>query len=136
VTAPARSREFVLRMLALWNTHDVEAILRDLPDDLEWQVTSGPDPSGATYRGRGELRRGLEHLFGRIAELRYELVDIHAGEGHLVVELLVAGRDPKTDESLEFQACDILIFDGDRPKQKRSYRKVVAPAPAATGTPS
>ena len=127
MTTNTRSATYARRFLEPWNAHDVEAILRELPADFAWQFTTGTGPAGTTYRGREELRRALEQLFERIADLHYELVDVHAGDNHLVMELLVTGRNRETGEILNFQACDIVLFDGETLKEKRSYRKVMAP---------
>jgi len=42
------------------------------------------------------------------------------------MELLVTGNNRETGANLNFQACDIVLFDGERLLEKRSYRKIVA----------
>jgi hypothetical protein len=55
------------------------------------------------------------------------MVALHEGSTHIVMELLVSGSNREAGAQLNFQACDILLFDGDQPSGKRSYRKVVSP---------
>ena len=119
------SREFALKFLAPWNAHDIASILADLPDDFEWQFTTGTDPNGTVYRGKDQLRIALQRLFKAVPDIHYEVVDLHAGDSHLVMELLVTGNNCETGAVLNFQACDIVLFDGARLREKRSYRKVV-----------
>jgi hypothetical protein len=42
-------------------------------------------------------------------------------------EGLVTANNATTGEALKFQACDVVLFDGDRLLGRRSYRKIVAP---------
>ncbi len=41
------------------------------------------------------------------------------------MEVLVTGTNVETGAALKFQACDIVVFDGETLREKRSYRKVV-----------
>ncbi len=111
--------------LAPWNRQDVEGVLATMPDDFAWQFPAGIHPEGATYRGKVELRAWLTRFFAMIPDLRYDIVALHPGPEHLVLEVLVTGHNVETGQPLRFQACDIVLFDGDTPREKRSYRKVV-----------
>jgi hypothetical protein len=94
------------------------------------------EPTGAVYRGREELRVAVTRLFANVPDINYAIVDLHEGENHLVMEVLVTGTSRETGAALNFQACDIVMFDGAdgadgaerRLVEKRSYRKVVTPA--------
>jgi beta-alanine degradation protein BauB len=122
------ARAFAEAFLAPWNAHDIEAVLASLPVDFIWQFTVGSEPTGAVYRGRDELRAGVTRLFAAVPDIHYAIVDLHEGPNHLVMEVLVTGTNRDTGAVLNFQACDIVLFDGDRLVEKRSYRKVVTPA--------
>ncbi len=118
--------EYAARFLEPWNGHDVVAVLASLPEDFEWQFTAGPYPNGIVYRGRQELRDALEKLFAAVPDIHYQVVDVHEGPDHLAMELLVTGNNRETGAKLNFQAVDIVLFEGGRLHSKRSYRKVVA----------
>jgi len=119
--------DFAARFLLPWNAHDTQAVLAALPDHFSWQFTTGTDPNGATYAGKAQLREAVDRLFNNVPDIHYQIVDVHEGPGHLVMELLVTGNHRETGAPLNFQACDIVLFDGDRLLEKRSYRKVVNP---------
>ena len=114
--------------LAPWNAHDIDGVLATLPDDFTWQFPAGATVKGSTYKGRSELRQWLTTFFRMVPDLHYAIVDLHPGPNHLVMEVLVTGHNVETGQTLNFQACDIVLFDGDTPREKRSYRKVVTPA--------
>ena len=120
-----RGRDYAQKFIAPWNAHDIAAVLAGLPADFEWQFTTGAEPTGAIYRGHEQLRVALERLFALIPDIHYEIVDLFAGANHLVMELLVTGTNRETGAALKFQACDILLFDGERLLGKRSYRKLI-----------
>jgi len=119
---------FAADFLIPWNAHDTLAVLAALPDNFSWQFTAGTEPHGATYSGKAQLREAVERLFKAVPDIHYEVVGLHEGPSHLVMELLVTGNNRETGAKLNFQACDIVMFDGDRLLEKRSYRKVVTPA--------
>lgn len=112
--------------LAPWNAHDVEGVLATLPEGFTWQFPAGTEAHGTTYSGHEELREWLTRFFKIVPDLHYAVVALHPGTRHLVMEVLVTGRNVDTGQDLNFQACDIVLFDGDTPIGKRSYRKVVS----------
>ena len=102
-------------------------MLATLPENFEWQFTVGTDPNGTVYRGKREIGEALGKLFAAVPDLRYDVVALHAGESHIVMELLVTGNNRETGMALNYQACDIVLFDRGALREKRSYRKVVSP---------
>jgi ketosteroid isomerase-like protein len=118
--------DFAIEFLAPWNAHHKQAILAALPNSFEWQFTTGTEPMGAIYRGRTQVESALHNLFESVPDIRYEIVQLHEGPSHLVMELLVTGHNNKTGEQLNFQACDILLFEDDELIGKRSYRKLIS----------
>jgi ketosteroid isomerase-like protein len=129
---------FTERFLAPWNAHDIPAILAALPENFVWQFATGNAPHGSVYRGKTEVAALLARTFAAIPDIRYVPVALHEGENHLVMELRVTGNKVSidangsavTNEKLDFQACDVVLFAKDAQKndiviEKRSYRKVV-----------
>ena len=123
----AEVRAWTLNFLAPWNDHDKAAVLATLPEHFEWQFTVGTDPNGTVYRGKKEIGEALDKLFATIPDLRYDIVALHAGKNHVVMELRVSGNNRETGMALNYQACDIVLFERDMLREKRSYRKVVSP---------
>ena len=120
------AEEFAAEFLAPWNAHDTQAVLSGLPDNFSWQFTAGTDPHGAVYRGKARIGDAVDRLFNAVPDIAYRVVGLYEGPAHLVMELLVTGNNRETGANLNFQACDIVLFDDDRLLEKRSYRKVVA----------
>lgn len=56
-------------------------------------------------------------------DIHWDLVQGYEGSGFLVMEVRVTGTREQTP--FDYQACDILVFDGDLVSAKRSYCKVV-----------
>jgi SnoaL-like domain len=77
------------------------------------------------YRGAAALRAGVERQFASVPDFHCRIVDLHGGPNHLVMEVLATGNDRDTGAVLNFQACDIVLFDGVRLIEQRSYRRVV-----------
>lgn len=114
--------------LAPWNAHDIEGVMATLPATFSWHFPAGTTPRGTVHSGADGMREALRTLFRTVPDLHYAIVDLHPGPDHLVMEVLVTGHNAETGQALNFQACDIVLFDGDTPREKRSYRKVVTPA--------
>jgi ketosteroid isomerase-like protein len=125
---PSTAHAWASEFLAPWNSHDTAGVLATLPEAFEWQFTVGSEPHGTIYQGSAQMREALDRLFKAVPDLHYDIVDLHAGEHHLVMELLVTGNNRETGAVLRYQACDIVLFEGDTPRLKRSYRKVVSAA--------
>lgn len=73
------------------------------------------------------MESALDRLFESVPDIHYEIVQLHEGESHLMMELLVTGNNRETGVQMNFQACDILLFEGNQLTGKRSYRKVTSP---------
>jgi ketosteroid isomerase-like protein len=119
------AESFVRDFLAPWNKHDVEGAISMMTPDCVWEYPAGPDPWGNRFSGTAALHRAVANLFEDVPDLHFEVVRYHAGDGHLVIELLVTGTR-RDGARLNYQACDVLTLSGSRISAKRSYRKVVS----------
>src|SRR5689334_19235974 len=99
-------------ILAGFNAHDLDAILRHFADDCVLEVPRGPDPWGRRFTGIDEVREGLEARFAGIPDVHYE------GHGHLVdgdrglSEWTLRGTTTG-GERLEVRGCDVWTFAPD-----------------------
>jgi ketosteroid isomerase-like protein len=116
---------FVREFLHPWNQHDVDGAVAMMTPDCVWEYPAGPEPFGTRFTGIAAVRRAVADVFERVPDIRYELVRYHAGEQHLVLELLVSGTQ-RDGTHLRFQACDVLTLERGKISAKRSYRKVVS----------
>jgi ketosteroid isomerase-like protein len=107
-----------------WNDQDIARALTFMSDDAVWEFTVGSDPWGTKLEGTDAIRTHMEELYASVPDLHYDLVRAYAGSGFLVMEVRVTGT--RAGQRLDYQACDILAFEGELVAAKRSYRKVVS----------
>lgn len=122
------AREAALDFLEPWNAQDIPAIEAAITDDFVWEFTVGDSPWGARFEGRAAVADALREIYRRIPDINYELIEANSCPGALIIEVRVTGFDNKNQKHLDYNACDIVIYEGDRAKAKRSYRKVVTSA--------
>ena len=104
--------------LEAWNAHDVEAILGFFADDCEFHASVGEELMGATYRGRDEVRHGLEAFFERYPDGRFEDGSAWvAGDRGASEWTFVSGGSA-------VRGCDLFEFEGDRIRVKNAFRKL------------
>lgn len=116
--------EVLERLLDAFNAHDIDAVMSFFADDCELDMPRGPDPWGQRFKGREEVRAGLQSRFAGIP-------DIHWGDDrHWVVgdrgcsEWLLSGTT--TDgQKVEVRGCDLFEFRDGKIVRKDSYWKIV-----------
>jgi len=116
---------FVREFLDPWNRHDVDGAVVMMAPDCIWEQPAGPEPFGNRFSGIGAVRRAVAEMFENVPDIHFDVVRYHAGEEHLVLELLVTGKR-RDGLQLCYQACDILTLRHEKISAKRSYRKVVS----------
>jgi hypothetical protein len=94
--------------------------------DCVWEFTVGKDPAGTRHEGVVTIKAAFEAIVRTVPDLHYDLINYYPGDNHLIMEILVTGTNVETKSVLRYQACDILVFRGDKVQAKRSYRKVVS----------
>lgn len=117
---------YALRFLESWNKHETKKALQWMTNNCVWEFTVGSDPKGTRYEGLPAIGQAFEAIVKTVPNLHYDLIDYYVGENHLIMEILVTGSNSETGATLRYQACDILLFEGEKVKAKRSYRKVVS----------
>jgi ketosteroid isomerase-like protein len=84
----AAARQWAEQWVDDWNRHDVEAVLAQFADDVEFssplvvQVMGHVD---GVVRGKEELRAYWTTALAARPDLHFELVDVHTGAGCLAV---------------------------------------------------
>lgn len=120
----SESNTYADEFLRPWNDRDIDAALATMTPDASWEFTVGGDRWGTRLDGPGEIRAQMEELYAAVPDLHYELVRTYGGEDFLVMEVRVTGT--REGQAFDYQACDILVFEGGLVAAKRSYRKVVS----------
>jgi ketosteroid isomerase-like protein len=78
------------RGIAAWNRRDIDATLEELDPAVEWHPAVGAGLGGeaTVFRGREEVRKGIQDLIEAFDDLRFELSEFR----DLGDELLALGR--------------------------------------------
>jgi len=63
--------DFAARYLAAWNTHDADALLALMTEDVVYDDSAWPQ----TMRGHADVRTFLEHAWRAMPDLTFELLD-------------------------------------------------------------
>jgi ketosteroid isomerase-like protein len=114
------------RMVAGFNSHDLDAIMTLFTDDCVFESPRGPHPWGRRFTGRHEVREGLAMRFTGIPDVHY------GGGAHFVPGDRGASEWTLTGttvdgERLEVRGCDLWTFRGDEILVKDSFWKFVEP---------
>ena len=118
------SSERLDEFMEAWNAHDVERIVSYFTDDCVFHASVGPELMGATYAGRGEVRRGVAAFFERYPDGRFEdatsFVAGDKGASEWPFACTGAGG-----EVVATRGCDLFEFDGDHIRVKNAFRKAL-----------
>ena len=114
------TKTLVEEFSAAWSRKDVDALMAYMTDDCVYQASVGPEP-GETFRGRAEVRRGIEKPLSHDAtgESRAGRV-IVAGNFGISEWSYVFDVDGRTQE---VRGCDIFECENGKIKRKDAFRK-------------
>jgi ketosteroid isomerase-like protein len=84
----AQAHQFVRQWVDAWNAHDLDAVLSHFADDAEFSSPIAAQllpESGGILRGKEAIRAYWAVGLERIPDLRFEVVDVYAGVGVIVI---------------------------------------------------
>jgi ketosteroid isomerase-like protein len=105
-----------------WNRHDVEAILAMMTPDCIFEASRGPEVKGKVYRGRDEVRGGVEEVFATFPDARWNQPRHFVAGDRGVSEWVFTGTGPD-GVRVEVQGCDLFTLTDGKIAVKNSYRK-------------
>jgi ketosteroid isomerase-like protein len=114
--------EFLDAFAAAWNRHDAGAILSMMTEDCVFEASRGPEAKGTVYRGRDEVRRGIEEVFASFPDARWTGARHFIAGDRGVSEWVFSGT-ASDGTRVEVQGCDVFTFRDGLISMKNSYRK-------------
>ncbi len=100
-----KAREIALEWIDAWNSHDLDSIMSHYSDDV---VLTSPiavkllGGESGVVTGKDALRAYFEKGLAAFPDLRFELTEVYAGVG----SILVLYRRPNGPEGAEFMAVN------------------------------
>lgn len=124
MTEPSITVSKLEQILAAFNAHDLDAIMKFFADDCELNMPRGKEPWGTRHIGKAAVREALATRFAG-------LPDVHYGEarhwvtGNLGVSTWLLTGTTKSDDRIRVRGVDLLEFQAGRIIKKDSYWKIV-----------
>jgi ketosteroid isomerase-like protein len=107
-----------------WNSGDADLVASYFSEDGEYHASVGTEHLGVTYKGRDEVRRGVQAFFDRFPGGRFENLRVHVFGDRGTFEWDFVTRDADGTRRI-VAGCDLLEFRGDEVTTKNAFRKVV-----------
>jgi ketosteroid isomerase-like protein len=112
-------------LVAAFNAHDLDRIMRFFSDDCVLETPRGSDPWGTRYCGRDAVREGLAARFAGIPDVHYGEDEHWVCGEHAVSRWLLTGTTTAGQE-VRVRGCDLFDLAPDgRIRRKDSYWKIV-----------
>jgi ketosteroid isomerase-like protein len=113
--------EFLEAFADAWNQHDADAILAAMTDDCVMQLSSGPDVCGSRFVGQDGVRSGIERVFARMPDVRFNDGRHFVAGDRGLSEWILTATTP--GGKIEVQGCDVFTFRDGKIAVKDSYLK-------------
>ncbi len=108
-----------------WNDRDIDAIMSSFTEDCVFQASVGLELMGTTYRGRAEVRAGIEAFLARNPQGRFEDAESWVAGSRGAADWTFVTTGPDGAE-VATRGCDLFEFDGDLIRVKNAFRKLRA----------
>ena len=113
--------EFLEAFADAWNRHDTDAILAAMTDDCVMQLSSGPDVCGSRFVGQDGVRSGIERVFARMPDVRFNDGRHFVSGDRGLSEWVLTATTPSG--KIEVQGCDVFTFRDGKIAVRDSYLK-------------
>ena len=123
--------ERILEGLDAFNRGDFEAVIREFPDDIEWQVLEQL-PDQGPFRGRDGVLRFWKSWRESFSDFRAEIDEIVDAGDHVIVMMHMVGRGRDSGAEVETPTyAQMWTFRGDEVKRVRMLQSKEAALEAA-----
>ncbi|MFW6075226.1 MAG: nuclear transport factor 2 family protein [Chloroflexota bacterium] len=111
-------------MTDAFNRHDLDEIMSYFADDCVLELPRGPEPWGARFQGREQVRQGIATRFEGLPDAHYS-DDSHWVCGDFgVSEWLLTGTTSQ-GAKVCVRGCDHWTFRAGKVIKKNSYWKII-----------
>ena len=121
-------RSTLTALCEAFNAHDLDRIMAFFSDDCVLEMPRGPEPWGARFEGKPNVRDALATRFAGLPDVHYgdaqHFVDSAANTGMSKWTLTGTTREGK---KIEVKGCDFYTFRDGQVIRKESYWKIVEP---------
>jgi ketosteroid isomerase-like protein len=111
-------------LVAAFNAHDIDAIMRFFAQDCSLDLPRGPEPHGRRFVGHDEVRRGIMTRFETTPDVYYSEVENFACGSTGMSKWLLTGTTTQGQE-VRVRGCDFYSFQDGKVTRKDSYWKIV-----------
>ena len=113
-------------ILAAFNNHDLDGVMRFFSEDCVLEMPRGPDPWGTRYTGFAAVKEGLRSRFIGIPDVHYS-DDTHCVCGDTGISRWTLRGTSIDGTRIEVNGCDFYTFDRGKVVKKDSYWKIPQP---------
>ena len=115
------------QLVAAFNAHDLDAIMRFFTDDCVLEMPRGKDPWGTRAEGSAAVRETLATRFQGLPDVHYGEDEHWVCGEHAVSKWLLTGTT-RDGVQVRVRGCDLFDVAPDgRIRRKDSYWKIVEP---------
>ena len=111
-------------LVEAFNRKDLDTIVAAFAEDGEFLLAAGPEPFGARFVGRDEIRAGLAARFAAVPDIRWSDGRHWIFGDKALSEWRVQGTLPD-GRRLDCLGCDLWEFRGGQVTKKDTYYKQV-----------
>ena len=110
-------------ILAAFNDHDLDRIMRFFADDCVLEMPRGADPWGTRCAGKDAVREALAARFAGLPDVSYGQDSHFVAGDRGVSEWTLRGTTPQA-QRIEVRGCDLWTFRDGKIAKKDSYWKI------------
>ena len=111
-------------LLAAFNNHDLDAIMEYFAEECSFDMPRGPEPWGARFVGKANVREALASRFRGLPDVKYTEDRHWVCSDMGVSEWLLTGTTAQ-GRPVRVRGCDHWEFRNGKVVRKDSYWKIV-----------
>jgi ketosteroid isomerase-like protein len=114
------------------NSHDADAVMACMTDDIVFDAAAGLDVHGRRFSGTADVRAAFEGVWTNMPDVSWQRTR-HATFGNRGVSEWIFLATTKDGQLIEVEGCDFFVFRGEKICMKSAFRKDRPPQPVTSG---